>query len=506
MQYQRILLVPVVVLLALLGSCSSEGTQSGRNPGPGGRGLGGGHGPAEAQAISIRAYRARTEPISIYIVSNTTLEAIRKVTVYARLNAIVEEIMVEEGVVVREGDILLRLEDREVQNEYEQASIAVDEAKLGLQQAEIKVQFSLANYERALDLFQQKLISKQEIDQVSLTDRIDGLAVETAQQRLEAAQAQLRSATIQLEFTEIPSPIDGVITERLVEVGDRVNGNEEVFGVEEFPPLWARIFVPERDLPQLKVAQKARVRVETFPEQDFEAAIMMINPTIDATSGTVKVTLEMRQTDQLRPGMFGTVYIATETRPNAIVIPKKAILRERDEDRAFVVTAENLVEKREVVIGFSEEDRVEILEGIQDGEAVVTVGYEGLSDGYAVNIMSWEGAPPEEGPDVASAPERTSSPTRNDGPDGTQSAQSRDRPPRQQMRGGAPSGGGPGGRRETPSEMVERMIDQLMNNPEIKEEYEARLAKDPELATDLEKQRGFAQEMMRQYRGGRGRP
>ena len=207
MQYQRILLVPVVVLLALLGSCSSEGTQSGRNPGPGGRGLGGGNGPAEAQAISIRAYRARTEPISIYIVSNTTLEAIRKVTVYARLNAIVEEIMVEEGVVVREGDVLLRLEDREVQNEYEQASIAVDEAKLGLQQAEIKVQFSIANYERALDLFQQKLISKQEIDQVSLTDRIDGLAVETAQQRLAAAQARLRSATIQLEFTEIPSPI-----------------------------------------------------------------------------------------------------------------------------------------------------------------------------------------------------------------------------------------------------------------------------------------------------------
>ncbi len=507
MRYQWILLVPIAVLWAVLSSCSSSDlTQTGSNSGRSDRGPAGGGRTVETPAISIRAYRAKTEPISTYIVSNTTLEAIRKVTVYARLNAIVEEILVEEGAVVREGDVLLHLEDREVQNEYEQASIAVDEANLGLRQGEVQVQLSAADYERSLDLFEQRLISKQEFEQVSLANRIDGLALEAAEQRLEAARARLRAATIQLEYTEIPSPIDGVITERLVEVGDRVNGNEEVFSVEEFPPLWARIFVPERDLPQLKVAQKAQVRVETFPEQDFEAAIKMINPTIDATSGTVKVTLEMGPTDRLRPGMFGTVYIATETRPNAIVIPKKAILRERDEDRAFVVTAEGSVEKRDVVLGFSEEDRVEILEGIQEGEAVVTVGYEGLSDGYAVKIMSWEGAPPEEGPYVSAAPERTSSPTRSDGPDGTQSAQTRDRPSRQQMRGEQPSGGGPGGWREMPPERVERMMDQLMKNPEIKEEYEARLAKDSELATDFEKQRAFAQEMMQQYRGRRGRP
>jgi RND family efflux transporter MFP subunit len=441
-----------------------------------------------------------TGPISTYIVSNTTLEAIRKVTVYARLNAIVERILVEEGAVVREGDVLLRLEDREVRNEYEQASIAVDEANLGLRQGEVRVQLSAADYERSLDLFEQRLISKQEFDQVSLTNRLDGLALETAQQGLEAAQARLRAATIQLEYTEIPSPIDGVITERLIEVGDRVNGNEEVFSVEEFPPLWARIFVPERDLPQLKVAQKAQVRVDTFPDQDFEAAIKMINPTVDATSGTVKVTLEMERTDRLRPGMFGTVYIATETRPDAIVIPKKAVLRERDENRIFVITAENLVEKRDVVLGFSEEDRVEILEGIVEGEAVVTVGYEGLADGYAVNVMSWEGAPPPEASSVSVASEPASSPERGGRTDEISPPQGRDTPPRQQARRGSSGSRGPGGR-AMPPEMVARVMDRLMENPEVKEEYEARLAQDPELATDSEKKRAFAQEMMQQNRG-----
>ena len=501
MRYWRILLVPIVALWAVLSSCSSsEVTQTGNNPGRSDRGRPGGGRTVESRAISIRAYRAKREPISTYIVSNTTLEAIRKVTVYARLNAIVEEIRVEEGAVVREGEVLLRLEDREVRNEYEQTSIAVDEANLGLRRGEVQVQLSAADYERSLDLFEQRLISKQEFDQVSLNNRIDGLALETAQQGLEAARARLRAATIQLEYTEIPSPIDGVITERLVEVGDRVNGNEEVFSVEEFPPLWARIFVPERDLPQLKVAQKAQVRVDTFPDQDFEAAIKMINPTVDASSGTVKVTLEMERTDRLRPGMFGAVYIATETRPDALVVPKKAVLRERDENRIFVITAENLVEKRDVVLGFSEEDRVEVLEGIQEGEDIVTVGYEGLADGYAVNIISWEGASPLEGPSVSVALEPASSPEAGGRAEEISPSQGRDTPPSQQARRRSSGSRGPGAR-ELPPEMVDRMMDRLMENPEVKKEFEARLARDPELATDFEKKRAFTQEMMRQYRG-----
>ena len=501
MRYRRILLVPIVVLWVVLSSCtSSEVTQTGSNSGRSLRGRPDGGRTVESRAISIRAYRAKREPISTYIVSNTTLEAIRKVTVYARLNAIIEEIMVEEGAVVREGDVLLRLEDREVQNEYEQASIAVDEAHLGLRQGEVQVQLSAADYERSEDLFEQRLISKQEFDQVSLTNRIDALGVETAQQRLKAAQARLRAAKIQLEYTEIPSPIDGVIKERLVEGGSRVNGNEQVFSVEEFPPLWARIFIPERDLPQLSVAQKAQVRVDTFPDQDFEAVIKMINPTVDASSGTVKVTLEMERADRLRPGMFGTVYITTETRPDAIVIPKKAVLRERDENRIFVITAENVVEKREVVLGFSEEDRVEVLEGIQEGEDVVTVGYEGLADGYAVNIISWEGAPPPEMPSVSVASKPASSPERDGRADEISPPRGRDTPARQQARRRSPGSRGPGGR-ELPPEMVERFMDRLMENPEVKEEYEARLARDPELATDSEKKRAFTQEMMRQYGG-----
>lgn len=498
MRHKSIGLV-LLLQLALLVACSGseEAESTGNDPTRRGPGRGGWSG--DVQAVSVRAYRATTEPISTYIVSNTTVESIRKVTVHAKLNAIIEEILVEEGTPVREGDVLLRLEDREVRNEYEQADIAVDQARLQLEQAKVKAELSEINHARAQDLFEQKLISQQEFDQASLTNRTDRLGTDTAQQQYEAAQARLRAASIQMDYTRIRASIDGVVTQRLVEVGDRVNSNQEVFSIEEFPPLWARIFVPEKDLPELRVGQRAEVTVETFPEEKFPARIKMINPTIDATSGTVKVTLEMQQADRLRPGMFGTVYIATETRPDAVVIPKKAILRERDENRAFVITADNLVEKRDVVLGFSEEDRVEIVEGIQAGEAIVTVGHEGLADGYAVNVLSWEGsAAPEQTPPGPPREQVASSPA--NAPDTPRASNVSNREPR---RGQQASGGGPGGRGgmgEMSPEMVNRMMGRFLNDPEIKEEYESRLADDPELATDFDKKRTFAQEMMRRFR------
>ena len=488
MRYKSTGMVLLLQLLWVVSCSGGSGGDARENSGRGGSGA--------VQAVSVRAIRAVTEPISTHIVSNTTVESIRKVTVYAKLNAIVEEILVEEGTPVREGEVLLRLEDREVRNEYEQADIAVDQARLQVEQAKVKAELSEVNHVRAQDLFEQNLISRQEFDQASLTNRTDRLGTDTARQQYEAAQARLRAATIQMEYTRIVASIDGVVTERLVEVGDRVNGNQEVFSVEEFPPLWARIFVPEKDLPELRVGQRATVSVETFPEEEFPARIKMINPTIDADSGTVKVTLEMEQVDQLRPGMFGTVYIATETHPDAVVIPKKAILRERDQNRAFVIMADNLVEKRDVVLGFSEADRVEIIEGIQAGEAVVTVGYEGLADGYAVDVLSWEGPAPEEQASPGPLPGEATAPAANS-PDTPQISDASSREPqrRQQQRGG-----GQRGMREMSPEMVERMMGRLLDDPQIKEEYESRLADDPELATDFAKQRTFAQEMMRRSR------
>jgi len=454
--------------------------------------MGQGQGEQSAQkALSVRAFRTERRSISTYILSNTTLEAIRNITVYAKLNAIVSEIRVEEGDSIKKGQVLLKLDEREIRNEYDQANIALGQAELAVRQAEVKAELSAAEFERAKSLYDQKLTSKQEYDQAELTSRTDTLALEDSKQQQAAAKARLEAAQIQLDYTTVISPLTGILTDRLIDVGDRVNVNEVLFEMREFPPLWARIFVPEKALPQLKLGQTANIRVETYPENDFVGRIKMINPAVDASSGTVKVTIEVnRPGNLLRPGMFGTVSIATESHDDAIVIPKKSIIRERDLNYVYTIQADDTVQRREVEIGFSEDAWVEIIAGLEEGEAIVSVGHETLNEGYPILVQNWENDGPEvEQPARPETPKEQPAQLARGGPEGGPGG-------RAGTRAGQPGARGPGGGGGR-GEFFER----LLEDPEVRKQYDAKLKEDPELATDPQKRRAFVREVMSEMRG-----
>ena len=493
----------LLILCSVTPACSSMDSSAdprGRAGGPrGGRPGGGSTDGSFEEPVSVKAARVIRRPISRYLLSNTSLESIREVTIYAKVNALVEELLAEEGDRVGKNQILARLDDREIRNEHDQARIAVDQAKLTLAQAGVKARLSEANYERSEGLLKQRLISPQEHDQAALANETDALGLRVSVQQRDAAVSRLEAAQLQLDYTEIRSSIDGIVTERTIDIGDRVNVNESLFNVEDFTPLWARIYLPERELSQIRLGQQAELRMQAFPDETFTSSIKMISPTVDSESGTIKVTLEItRHRNLLRPGMFGTVHIATDTRPSALVIPKRAIVRERDEDRVFVVDSENRVQKRAVTIGFREDNDLEVSSGLSEGEAVVTVGQEGLNDGYPVSVLEWEDG--REGPAALQAP----SPQRAATGNGTPPAAAPHRRTRQQgqpaagRRGGRGPGGGSGG--FDPKVMVERMIER---SPRIKEAYEAKLAADPDFMNDPEKLGAFITEIRSQF--GRGR-
>ncbi|MFQ5740349.1 MAG: efflux RND transporter periplasmic adaptor subunit [Acidobacteriota bacterium] len=447
-------------------------------------------GYSDAEAVSVKAYRAGKKPISKFLISTTTLESIRKVTIYAKINALVNEIRVEEGSSVGRGQVLAQLDDREIRNELEQAQIALKQARLALQQAEVKTRLSESNFLRSKSLFEQNLISRQEFDQSSLTRQTDALGLKVARQQSNAAEARLEAAQIQLDYTQIPSSIEGVVTRRLIEVGSRVNTNQAVFEVEDFSPLWARIYLPEKELPQVRKGQTARIIVQAFPDRHFEARVRMINPTVDAESGTVKVTLEVpRGEGLLRPGMFGSVYMATDTHPDAIVIPKRAVLRERDENRVFVIGPDDKVEKRVVALGFSQDDEVEIVRGVNEGDSVVTVGQEGLNDGYPVAVLAWEGeAQPQRAsiqpPTAREQPSRTSDPPLD-----------RTRPARRSGRTRAAGG----------SDRAALFLQRMLQNPSVKAAYEERLKENPDFMKDPAQRRRFFMDIRQKLQQGRDR-
>ncbi|MFH1965434.1 MAG: efflux RND transporter periplasmic adaptor subunit [Acidobacteriota bacterium] len=478
------------LLLLFFSACSSEngpntGTSAGRSP------QGGGPGVQQSEvAMSVEGHKVSIRSISEYVITNTSLESIREVIVYSKVSAMVTERHFEEGDVIGEGDLLVRLHDDEIINNLEQAKIALTQSEVAVEQAEVNAELSAAEFERVKSLYNQQLISQQEYDQSEIASRSDSLSLDNSKRQLEAARSRLEASEIQVAYTTVKSPISGVVTSRLVNVGDRVSSNQQLLTLQEFPPLWARIYIPEKTMPKIKLGQLARLAMETYPDREFNGRIKLMSPTIKADSGTLKVTIEIdKDTQLLRPGMFGTVYIATDTHDNAVVIPKKSIIRERNANYVYVINSDNTVTRQEVTVGFGDEDQVEIAQGLQGNEAIVTVGQETLSDGYPIIVRSWSDG--SDGGDVLLAQSAKPAAAVDTAPT----------PAGAGSMASAQAVEGRAGSRQPGGDASDRFMRMVETNPALKKAWDEKVKEDPEVATDPEKRSAAIQEIMTEMRG-----
>ena len=451
----------MLLFLALFACGEEEAQQTGGQDGRAGRG-GGAASPVKVETV-------KQGDISAYILKNTTLEAERWIDVRARRTGQVIALLKEEGDPVRAGTVLARLD--------------ADAAQISVAQREVAYREAEQRYEREDALFQRNLGSKQ--------------TYESAKTQFESAKAQLEQAKLDLSYTAIKSPIEGIMTLRNIEVGNMVTNNQVVASVAKFNPLLARIQVTEKDFGKIIVGQIARITVEAAPEREFTGTVKMISPVVDPESGTVKVTVEIPRIDEslLRPGMFASVYIITETRRNTLVIPKRALVLEGEGNQVFTFETDpesgrGQAQRKRIEIGFTDSDRLEILNGLSEGEQVITVGQEGLRPGSPVRLVG-EATPPA----IAGRAGRGQM-----GQGGQQQGgDGQGRAGRGQMGQGEQQGGG---------DLTDRMKRMIERIPKVKAEYEKRVKDDPELATNMEKLRAFVAEMREKglipARGGRG--
>ena len=398
-------------------------------------------------AIPVKVVQVKREPISVFLLSSANLEALRQVDVVARGSGIVRRIFVEEGDAVRKNQVLAKLDDTELQLQFQQAKARADNNQ--------------RLFQRAKDMFGKNLISKEQYDD--------------AKYQYETARAQLEAAKLQLSYATIRAPISGVVTQRLIEVGNNVGVNQKVFTMVDYDTLYARIFVPEKDIPKVRVGQKAKVTVEAYPGRVFWGRVKMINPIVDPESGTIKVTVALlKRGTPLLPGMFATVRIITETHPNALVIPKRALLLESESDRVFVVE-DSVARQRDIKLGFSDGDRVEVLDGLREGEWVVVVGQEGLQNGAHVRKVT-------ETTTVAPMPQ---APPVKQG----------ERPQANKGTSARNSRGFPG----VSPEIMKRIEKRFLKDPDVRREFEKRVKSDPDFKNNPAKKMKFFREMREKY-------
>ncbi len=453
---------PVVLVMAGALACGggeeesedAAQNQRGGRPGMGAMARTGASIPVEVKTVG-RGNIAAT------LLTYTSLEAERHVDVVSRTQGLVKTILVEEGDRVTEGQPLAQLD--------------ADALELTLREREVNMNSLESNYKRSQELVEQELLSSQEFEQTKF--------------QYEAAATQYESAKLQLEYATVRSPFSGIVTERLVEVGNLVNANDVVFRTADLDPLLARIYVPEKDIGQVRPGQSVRINVEGS-DQTHTGRVSLISPIVDPESGTVKVTVEIRdRMGTLRPGMFTTVNLVIAIQENVLQVEKKALVAEAEGSYAFLFQ-DGTAEKRLLEIGIAEGDYVEVLSGLSDGDSIITVGQEGLRNGAPVRIAGqippaaegMGGGPADMG---GSGGEATQAPAARPSNEG----------------GGRP--GGMGGGRMMAMDL-DQMKERMFQNPDIKAAYDKQVEEDPSFAEDEERQRAFLIQQMRQMRAQRG--
>ena len=297
----------------------------------------------------------------IYAVYSGTapIEAFADALVIAKVGGEVREILVEEGDRVASGKVLARLDG--------------DRLRFEMQQAEANLRKLQRDYQRNVDLRERSLISAGDFEKI--------------QYEMEALQATYDLASLELSYTEIRAPIDGVVSQRFIKLGNTIDVNAPTFQVTSLEPLISYLHVPEREYRRLESGQTATLHVDALQGTTFEGTVARISPVVDPATGTFKATIEVYdETLRLKPGMFARINIVYDMHVDALQIPRSAIIDEAGESSVFVVSDET-AHRRNVRTGYVENGLVEILDGLGDDEAFVLVGQSGLKEGSKVTVI-----------------------------------------------------------------------------------------------------------------------
>ena len=369
MKYKfAVLSLTLLSLTACGGSDDAGGREGGgRPPGMGGS--------APSAAVPIQVVAVPRRSISQYLETNGTLEAENEIDIVARTSGPVTEINTEEGRLIRAGQLIARIDEREARNQVAISEVARDEAKLA--------------FERTKNSWDEGLVSQE--------------AYDTALSKLSSAEAQLESAEIQFAYTEITAPFDALVVTRDIKLAQYVTPGTTLFRISDFTPLLCRVEVPEKDFSRIRMGQTAHIRVEAYPGESFPAAVARLRPTVDAATGTFTVTLEVEGQGKLRPGMFASVYLETDTHADAIVIPRDALVLDSLGDTVFVKSGDK-AERREVRLGLRSENAVEILEGLTEGDLLIVIGQDGLADGTPISVIGDQPPAPDSATDESTGP------------------------------------------------------------------------------------------------------
>jgi membrane fusion protein (multidrug efflux system) len=326
---------------------------------------GGPAGQPEEPAVPVAVAPAELGAISSYYKATATLEAEKEAQVLARVAGVIAALSAEEGDRVVAGAALLRIDNNEYRLRADQAAAAAANLR--------------ARFQRLQAMRDEDLATDEEF--------------EAARSELARAEADEGLARLNLSYTEVVAPFGGRVTRRLASVGQNVSVGTPLFALADFDPLLAKVHVPSREFNKLRQDQDVELVLDSVGRR-VQGRIKLISPVIDPASGTIKITIEIPSYPEgTRPGDFAQVQIVTERRDGAVLVPRSAVLTDKGETVVYVAAgaAGDTAERRVVEVGFTDDERAQILTGLAAAERVVVKGQRSLKHGSKLKVLA-EGA------------------------------------------------------------------------------------------------------------------
>jgi len=307
-------------------------------------------------ALPVEVAAASRDTVVDAIVATGQIEAVQSIELRPEVDGRLVEIYMREGTEVTRGTPLFKIDDAELRAQVARLEAERDRAVQAL--------------ERTRRLIDQNASSEADL--------------EAAEANARSTQAQLDLQQVRLDRTVVRAPFSGLVGARFVSLGDYVTSSTRLVSLQTVDPQRAAFQIPERYAQRLELGQEVTFRVAALPDTGFTGVVDFVDPVVALPARTITVKAEVSNPNRdLRPGMFIEVRLATDVRPDAVVVPEDAILPLSGADFVWVVS-EGTASRRQVGLGVRIPGFVEVLSGVNAGEQVVVGGLERLSEGVPV--------------------------------------------------------------------------------------------------------------------------
>ena len=314
--------------------------------------------PMGGMTINVIAFECKRQPILEKVSLVGSLAASESIEIKNEMDGTIEAIDFMEGEHVDKGKVLFRINQEKLQ-----ATLAEAEANLGLAET---------TAERYKALIGSRAVSQQEYDQ--------------AVAELAANRATVILTKEELNDATIEAPFVGIMGERLVSMGQFITKGTSLSFLVKNDPMIVELHVPERFLSKIQVGQKIQVGVAAYADESFTGEVYFIDPKINERTRTVLVKAFMSNPEgKLHAGMFANLDLIFDVRKDAVAVPESALIINGDTVSVFVIDEDDSVTPRSIKSGIRFDGMVEVVNGLEDGEKVVTEGHQKLRAGAKVN-------------------------------------------------------------------------------------------------------------------------